>query len=53
MTQKAQKLDPMNNVRKAAKDGDWMSLMVEYAANRAGLGALLTPQGPKNNEKGG
>ena len=27
--------------------------MVEYAANRAGLGALLAPQGPKNNEKGG
>ena len=28
MTAKAKQLDPMNNVRKAAKDGDWMSLMV-------------------------
>jgi len=53
MTQKAQKLDPMNNVRKAAKDGDWMSLMVEYAANKAGLGGLLAPKGPKTDEKGG
>ena len=41
MTKKAQNLDPMNNVRKAAKQGDWMSLMVEYAANKAGLGAIL------------
>ena len=41
MTRKAKQLDPMNNVRKAAKDGDWMSLMVEYAANKAGLGALM------------
>jgi hypothetical protein len=53
MTKKAQNLDPMNNVRKAAKQGDWMSLMVEYAANKAGLGGLLTPQQPNNNEKEG
>ena len=53
MTKKAQNLDPMNNVRKAAKQGDWMSLMVEYAANKAGLGGLIAPQGAKNNEKVG
>ena len=53
MTQKAQKLDPMNNVRKAAKDGDWMSLMVEYAANKAGLGGLMGSQGPKMDQKEG
>ena len=53
MTQKAQKLDPMNNVRKAAKQGDWMSLMVEYAANKAGLGALIAPQEPNNSQKEG
>ena len=41
MTKKAKALDPMNYVRKAAKDGDWMSLMVEYAANKAGLGSLM------------
>ena len=53
MTKKAKDLDPMNNVRKAAKDGDWMSLMVEYAANKAGLGALVGQQSPKKDEKEG
>jgi hypothetical protein len=53
MTKKAKELDPMNNVRKAAKDGDWMSLMVEYAANKAGLGALVGKQGPDIAEKQG
>ena len=53
MTKKAKELDPMNNVRKAAKDGDWMSLMVEYAANKAGLGALVGQQSPKKAEKQG
>ena len=53
MTKKAKELDPMNNVRKAAKDGDWMSLMVEYAANKAGLGALVCQQSPNTDEKGG
>jgi hypothetical protein len=47
MTKKAKDLDPMNNLRKAAKDNDWTSLMVEYAANKAGLGALLG----QNNQK--
>jgi hypothetical protein len=31
----------MNKIRKAAKDNDWTSLMVEYAANKAGLGGVL------------
>ena len=53
MTKKAKELDPMNNVRKAAKDGDWMSLMVEYAANKAGLGALVGQQAPNIAEKQG
>jgi len=53
MTKKAQDLDPMNNVRKAAKQGDWMSLMVEYAANKAGLGGLIAPQEPNNSQKEG
>ena len=37
MTKKAKDLDPMNGIRKAAKDGDWTSMLVEYAANKAGL----------------
>ena len=41
MTKRAQNLDPMKNVRKAAKDNDWTSLLVEYAANKAGLGGVL------------
>ena len=53
MTKKAKELDPMNNVRKAAKDGDWMSLMVEYAANKAGLGALIGQQAPNIAKKEG
>ena len=41
MTKRAQNLDPIKNVRKAAKDNDWTSLLVEYAANKAGLGGVL------------
>ena len=51
MTKKAQNLDPMNNVRKAAKQGDWMSLMVEYAANKAGFGAVLGGVNASENQK--
>ena len=53
MTKKAKDIDPMNNVRKAANDGDWMSLMVEYAANKAGLGALIGQQAPNIAKKEG
>ena len=38
-------------LEKAAKDGDWMSLMVEYAANKAGLGALVGQQSPTTGQK--
>ena len=41
MTKKAQSLDPMNNLRKAAKTGDWTSMLGEYAANKSGLSALI------------
>ena len=54
MTKKAKDLDPMNNVRKAAKDGDWLSLLVEYGANKAGSGAIMgqnsPPIAPKEGE---
>ena len=53
MTKKAKSMDPMNNIRKAAKDGDWTSMLVEYAANKANLGHLLGQQSPQNNEKEG
>lgn len=51
MTKKAKDLDPMNGIRKAAKDGDWTSMMVEYAANKAGLGGLLAQQQQKFPQK--
>ena len=44
MTAEAKKLDPMNDIRKAAKTGDWMSLAVEYMANKSGIGHLFTPR---------
>ena len=54
MTKRAQNLDPMNNLRKAAKTGDWTSMMVEYAANKAGLGGVLgniSQEQPKKESK--
>ena len=51
MVKKGKDLDPMTGIRKAAKDGDWTSMLVEYAANKSGLGALIpqkqTPEGVK------
>ena len=53
MVKKGKELDPMNNIRKAAKDGDWTSMLVEYAANKSGLGALLGPQEQNTAENRG
>ena len=47
MTKKAKDLDPMNNIRKAAKQGVWTSMLVEYAANKANLGHLLGSESQK------
>ena len=48
MTKKAQNLDPMNNLRKAAKSGDWPSMMLEYMAIKAGLQGVLPPKEDEN-----
>ena len=48
MVKKGKELDPMNNIRKAAKQGDWTSMLVEYAANKSGLGAFLPPGTAEN-----
>ena len=50
MTKKASALNPMDNLRKAAKSGNWAEMLVEYAANRAGLGGLLAPESDKTAE---
>jgi len=41
MTKKAKEMDPMNNIRKAVKDSDWGSVMLEYMANKANLSHIL------------
>jgi len=51
MTKKAQALNPMDGLRKAAKSGNWAEMLVEYAANRAGLGGLLDVKSDKTVEK--
>ena len=51
MTKKAKDLDPMNGIRKAAKDGDWTSMLVEYAANKSGLGGIVGDLKPKKATK--
>ena len=51
MTANAKNLDPMNNLRKAAKSGDWPSMLVEYAANKAGIGGVLGNLNPKEGAK--
>ena len=53
MTTKAKNLDPMNNLRKAVKDGDWGSMLLEYTANKANLGGLLANESVKEAIKGG
>jgi len=53
MTANAKNLDPMNNLRKAAKSGDWPSMLVEYAANKAGLGGVLGQINPQTTQKEG
>ena len=53
MTKRAKELDPMNNIRKSAKEGDWLSLLVEYGANKAGLGGLADLQSLNTAEKEG
>lgn len=50
MTKKAQNLDPMTGIRKAAKDGDWTSMLVEYAANKANLGHLVGQESRKTGQ---
>lgn len=53
MVKKGKELDPMNNIRKAAKSGDWTSMLVEYAANKSGLGGLLDNESNSGDVKGG
>ena len=51
MTSEAKKLDPMNNLRKAAKDGDWTSMLLEYVTNKSGLSNILPQSKPETSAK--
>lgn len=51
MTSEAKKLDPMNNLRKAAKDGDWTSMLLEYVTNKSGLSNILPQSKPEASAK--
>jgi len=51
MTSEAKKLDPMNNLRKAAKDGDWTSMLLEYVTNKSGLSNILPQSKSKTSTK--
>jgi len=53
MVKKGKELDPMNGIRKAAKEGDWTSMLVEYAANKAGIGGILGGLNGSENQKQG
>ena len=53
MTKRAQNLDPSKNIRKAAKDCDVMSLLVEYALNKTGVGGLAALQSADTDGKEG
>jgi len=53
MVKKGKELDPMNNIRKAAKSGDWTSMLVEYAANKSGLSQFLPSESKTEAKKGG
>jgi len=53
MTAKAKELDPMTNMRKAVKSGDWPSMMMEYMANKSGLGGVLGVNDPQTTPKEG
>ena len=51
MTREAKKLDPMNNLRKAAKDGDWTSMLLEYVTNKSGLSNIIPQNKPEITPK--
>ena len=51
MTSEAKKLDPMNDLRKAAKNGDWTSMLLEYVANKSGLSNSLPLPKPETSAK--
>ena len=41
MTRKSQELNPATDLKKAMKQGDWGSVLLEYALNKSQLGPII------------
>ena len=41
MTKRAQELNPATDLKKAMKQGDWGSVLLEYALNKSQLGPII------------
>ena len=41
MTRRAQEMNPVTDLKKAMKQGDWGSVLLEYALNKSQLGPVL------------
>ena len=53
MVKKGKELDPMNNLRKAVKSGDWASMLLEYTANKSGLSQYIPTESDNRAVKEG
>jgi len=55
MTRKAQELNPATDLKKAMKQGDWGSVLLEYALNKSQLGPIIGQlkgsNPPRNRQK--
>jgi hypothetical protein len=59
MTRRAQEMNPATDLKKAMKQGDWGSVLLEYALNKSQLGGIIgqlkgsnPPQTDENETKG-
>ena len=58
MTRRAQEMNPATDLKKAMKQGDWGSVLLEYALNKSQLGGIIgslkgsqTQETPQNDTK--
>ena len=58
MTRRAQEMNPATALKKAMKQGDWGSVLLEYALNKSQLGGIIgslkgsqTQEAPQNDPK--
>ena len=58
MTRRAQELNPATDLKRAMKQGDWGSVLLEYALNKSQLGGIIgslkgsgSQESPQNDPK--